>query len=120
MPKKRRIPGLSPNPMTNLIVTDIALRGVGRLTRHFTEKALLRTRYGSEDAEKVVEGRTMAQTLAAVAIARIATRSLPGAAIVGTGVLAKALYDRSRGKRQARSEGRKQLRSRMARAEKQN
>ncbi|AKM09830.1 hypothetical protein [Croceicoccus naphthovorans] len=115
---KRRIPGLSPNPMTNLIVTDIALRGAGRLARHFTEKALLRTRYSKDDAEKVVEGRSMAQTLAAVAVARIATRSLPGAAIVGSGILAKSLWDRSRGKRTARSEGRKQMRERMANAEK--
>ena len=103
--------------MTNLIVTDIALRGAGRIARHFTEKALLRTRYSREDAEKVVEGRSMAQTLAAVAVARIATRSLPGAAIVGGGILAKALWDRSLGKRSARSEGRRQIRERMAQAD---
>ncbi|WP_066555364.1 hypothetical protein [Croceicoccus bisphenolivorans] len=115
---KRRIPGLSPNPMTNLIVTDIALRGAGRLARHFTEKALLRTRYSREDAEKVVEGRSMAQTLAAVAVARIATRSVPGAIIVGAGILGKSFYDRTVGTREARSEGRKQIREQMERSEK--
>ncbi|WP_240654534.1 hypothetical protein [Croceicoccus ponticola] len=104
--------------MTNLIVTDIALRGAGRLARHFTEKTLLRTRYTKDDAEKVVEGRSMIQTLAAVAVARIATRSLPGAIIVGTGILGKTLLDRSKGKREARAEGEKQMRERMANAEK--
>lgn len=114
---KRRIPGISPNPVTNLILTDIALRGAGRLARNFTEKALLRTRYDKQTAEKVVKGRSMAQTLAAVAVARIATRSVPGAIIVGSGVLAKALYDRSKGKREARTEGREELRERVERAE---
>jgi len=114
---KRRIPGLSPNPWTNLIVTDIALRASGRLARHFTEKALLRTRYSREEAEKVVEGRTMSQTLASVAIARIATRSLPGALIVGGGILGKALFDRASGKRNSRSTGRTKLRDRMENAE---
>ncbi|WP_240704679.1 hypothetical protein [Croceicoccus sediminis] len=118
MPKRRKLPGLSPNPMTNLIVTDIALRGVGRITRRLTEKALLRTRYSSEDAEKVVAGRSMAQTLVSVAIARVATRSIPGALIVGTGILGKTLWDRSMGKTGARIEGRKQMQERMEQAEK--
>lgn len=118
MPKRRKLPGLSPNPMTNLIVTDIALRGVGRITRRLTEKALLRTRYSREDAEKVVAGRSMAQTLVSVAIARVATRSIPGALIVGTGILGKTLWDRSMGKTGARIEGRKQMQERMENAEK--
>lgn len=118
MPKRRKIPGLSPNPMTNLIVADIALRGVGRLTRRMTEKALLRTRYTQEDADRVVDGRSMAQTLVSVAIARVATRSIPGALVVGTGILGKTLWDRSKGKRGARIEGRKQMQDRMENADK--
>ncbi len=115
---KRRLPGLSPNPMTNLIVTDIALRGAGRLTRHFIEKGLLRTRYTKGDAEKVVEGRSMAQTLASVAIARVATRSIPGALLVGAGLVGKTLFDLSKGKREARAEGKRQIRERIVQAEK--
>lgn len=115
---KRRIPGLSPNPMTNLIVTDIALRGAGRIARHIAEKTLLRTRYSKEAADKVVEGRSMVQTLASVAVARIATRSVPGALIVGAGILGKTLYDHAKGRREARIEGRKQIRDQMERADK--
>lgn len=45
---------------------------------------------------------TAAQSLAALAIARIATRSLGGAALVSTGLIAKALYDRSQKRRALR------------------
>jgi len=115
---KRRLPGISPNPMTNLIITDIALRGAGRLTRRFLEKGLLRTRYAKDDADRVVEGRSMAQTLASVAIARVATRSVPGAFLVGAGLLGKTLYDMSKGKREARAEGQRQIRERINQADK--
>lgn len=115
---KRRLPGISPNPMTNLIITDIALRGAGRLTRRFLEKGLLRTRYAKNDADRVVEGRSMAQTLASVAIARVATRSVPGALLVGAGLLGKTLYDMSKGKREARAEGQRQIRERISQADK--
>ncbi|MDR7101409.1 hypothetical protein [Croceicoccus sp. BE223] len=115
---KRRLPGISPNPMTNLIITDIALRGAGRLTRRFLEKGLLRTRYAKDDADRVVEGRSMAQTLASVAIARVATRSVPGALLVGAGLLGKTLYDMSKGKREARAEGQRQIRERINQADK--
>ena len=38
----------------------------------------------------------MAQTLVGTALARIATKSVPGAIVVGGGMLAKALYERRR------------------------
>lgn len=115
---KRKIPGLSPNPMTNLIVTDIALRSAGRLMRHLTEKTVLQARYSKDKAGKVVEGRSLAHTLAAAAVARVATRSIPGALIVGAGILGKTLYDHTRDKRAAEAEGRQQIRKQIARAEK--
>jgi hypothetical protein len=45
------------------------------------------------------------QTLVGTAVARLATRSIPGALIVGGGLLAKTLYDRSKDHREARAEG---------------
>ncbi|MBC2670760.1 hypothetical protein ACFOON_05970 [Novosphingobium piscinae] len=44
------------------------------------------------------KGRSLGQTLLGTAAVRIATRSVPGAIIVGGALLAKTLYDRKRGK----------------------
>ena len=44
----------------------------------------------------------MGQTLVGTALARIATRSVPGAIVIGGGLLAKTLYDRRRGKAAAK------------------
>jgi hypothetical protein len=99
------IHGPSPNPMTNLIIADVALRGGGRLLRHVVERTVLGVKYTPEKARDIVKGRGMAQTLLGTAVARIATRSVPGALLVGGGLLAKALYDRSKDRREAKAEG---------------
>ena len=95
----------SPNPMTNLLLADIALRGGGRILRHVVERTLLSTQYPSGKAKAIVKGRSMTQTLVGTALARVATRSVPGALVVGGGLLAKTLFDRRRGKAAARAEG---------------
>jgi len=99
-----KVPPPSPNPMTNLILADIALRAGGQLLRHTVERGLLGPVVGKGKAKKLIKGRSMAQTLVGTAIARMATRSVPGAIIVGGGMLAKTLYDRRR-TREARLEG---------------
>jgi hypothetical protein len=101
----RNTDGPSPNPMTNLVIADIAMRGGGRLLRHAIEKTLLGTKYTPDKAHDIVKGRSMTQTLLGTAIARMATRSVPGAIIVGGGLIAKTLYDRSKDRRAARTEG---------------
>lgn len=98
-------PAASPNPMTNLIITDIALRSGGQLMRHALERTLLGVRYTDRKAKDIVKGRSMAQTLIGTAVARIAMRSVPGAILVGGGLLAKTLYDRSKDRRAAEAEG---------------
>ena len=98
-------PAPSPNPMTNLIIADLALRGGGQLLRHAVERTLLGAVYSRAEAKNLVKGRSMAQTLIGTAIARIAVRSVPGAIVIGGGLLAKTLYDRRRGKGAARAEG---------------
>ena len=100
-----KTPSPSPNPMTNLVLADFALRGGGQLLRHAVERTLLGAKYSKEDARNLVKGRSMTQTLVGTALARIATRSVPGALLVGGGLLAKTLYDRRKGKAAARSEG---------------
>ena len=86
----------SPSPMTNLILADVLLRAGGSLLRRTVETGVLGQAHGKNKAKQIVKGRSMAQTLIGTAIARIATRSVPGAIIVGGGLLAKTLYDRRR------------------------
>jgi len=103
------IKGPSPNPMTNLVIADIALRGGGRLLRHLVERSLLGLKYSPDKARNIVKGRGMAQTLIGTAVARVATRSVPGALLIGGGLLAKTLYDRSRKRGEAEAEGAKEV-----------
>ena len=91
--------------MTNLILTDLLLRGGGQIMRHAVEASLLKTKYDKTKAKKIIAGRSLTQTLVATAVARIATRSVPGMILVGGGTLAKLLYDRSRDKRAAQADG---------------
>lgn len=103
--KVREAHGPSPNPATNLILADIAIRGGGRLLRHTVERTLLGVKYPPDKARDIVKGRNMMQTLLGTAVARVATRSVPGALIVGGGLLAKTLYDRSRSRAEAEAAG---------------
>lgn len=103
------VAGPSTNPSTNLIIHDIALRSVGRFVRLTLEKGLLSRRYDRKQAKAIVENRSLIHTLAAYGVTKLATRSLPGAAVVGGGLLAKTLYDRSKSRRASQRAGDKAL-----------
>ena len=107
--KLAKVEGPSPNPMTNLILTDLLLRGGGQIMRHAVEASLLKTKYDKGKAKKIIAGRSLTQTLLATAVARIATRSVPGMILVGGASVAKLLYDRSKDQREARVEGQKAI-----------
>ena len=109
------VAGPSTNPATNLIIHDIALRSAGRLSRMAVEKAVLGKQYGTKFAKEAVENRSMLQTLAAYGATKVATRSVPGALVVGTGLALKVLFDRSQSKRKARREGDRSLRRQAGR-----
>ena len=104
------MPGPSPNPATNLLIHDILLRSVGRLSRQTVEKALLGKRYGKDFAKEAVENRSMLHALAAYGVTKVATKSIPGFALVSSGLIAKTLFDRSQSKRRARRDGEQTLR----------
>jgi hypothetical protein len=106
--------GPSPNPMTNLVIADVALRGGGQLLRHAVERTLLGAKYNPEKAKAIVKGRSMTQTLVGTALARVATRSVPGMILVGGGLLAKTLYDRSKSRSAAKAEGEQALAEQVA------
>ncbi len=101
--------GPSPNPATNLILADIAIRGGGRLLRHAVERTLLGVKYPPGKARDIVKGRSMIQTLVGTAAARLATRSVPGALLIGGALIAKTLYDRGKNPVEAEAEGEAQI-----------
>lgn len=96
----------SPNAKTNLVVADIVLRSGGVIVRNGLERGLLGANYAPKKAAQILKGRTLGQTLVGAAIAKIATKSVPGAILVGGGLLAKTLFDRRKG-RLAQLEGEK-------------
>ena len=104
-----KVPGPSPNPATNVLIAEILVRSGGRLARRAMEKGLLKARFEPEQAVGIIEGRGLAHTLVSTTVARVATRSVPGALLVGGGLLAKTIYDRSISRRKARRRGRQQL-----------
>jgi hypothetical protein len=104
-----RVPGPSPNPATNVLIAEILVRSAGRLFRRSMEKGLLKARFEREQAVAIIEGRGLAHTLVSTTVARVATRSVPGALLVGGGLLAKTLFDRSISRRKARRRGKRQL-----------
>ena len=104
-----KVPAPSPNPMTNLILTDLVLRGGGQIMRQAVERTLLGAKFSPGKAANIVKGRSMSQTLISTAIARVAMRSVPGAILVGGALLAKTLYDRARSPHEAKVEGDKAI-----------
>jgi len=86
----------SPDPLTNLVIADIVLRGAGSLLRQRLEKGLLTGQLDGERAKRLVEGRGMVSALALWGASRLATRSPVGLALVAGGLAAKVLYDRGR------------------------
>lgn len=104
-----KVPGPSSNPATNLLILDIAMRGVSMIVGRGVEKGLLRTRYHGEKAADIVKNRTMVQSLAATGAARIATRSVPGFLLVAGGLLAKAVIDRGFSRRESVRQGERRL-----------
>ena len=108
--RKDPVPGPSTNAATNLIINDILLRSVGRLSRQTLEKLVLGRQYGKEFAKDAVENRSIIHTLAAYGVTKVATKSVPGAVAVTGALMLKVLFDRSQSRRQARRKGRKMLR----------
>ena len=90
-----------PNPVPNLVLADLALRGGGALLRRAVEKGLLTPKMGKAGAESRIKSRSMVETLISTALARVATRSVPGAIVIGGGMLAKTLYDRRKARAKA-------------------
>lgn len=103
--KSEGIPGPSENQATNFMMADIAIRAGSYLARRGVEKALLAGRYGKETAKEIVANKTLGQTAISFVLARVATRSVPGAILVGGGALAKTLLERRKSRLHSKAEG---------------
>ncbi|WAT17673.1 hypothetical protein OZN62_12255 [Aurantiacibacter sp. MUD11] len=106
---KAPVPGPSENPATNLLLADVVMRMGSYMLRSGVEKAFLKGRYGKETASEIVDNRSLKWTLGSVVLAKFATRSIPGMALVSTGILGKLLYDHSKTRRANRAKGDAQL-----------
>ena len=75
--RTEHVAGLSPNPATNLLAADIAMRIASQAMRHLAEKGMLSRRYGKGGADAIVSKRSLSASLAGYALTRVATRSVP-------------------------------------------
>lgn len=103
------VAGPSDNPATNLLLAEIAMRAGSTVLRRVVERGLLKGRYGKDTARDIIGNRSLKRTLATTAVSRFATRSVPGALIVGTGLAAKLLFERSQSRRKAKRAGDRNL-----------
>ncbi len=101
--RKRAFPAPSTNPVTNVLIADVVLRSVDRIARGAVEKTLLKQDSSTQAEGGVLEQRSILSTAALYGAARIASRSVPGALLVGGGLLAKTLYDRGRARNAAKA-----------------
>lgn len=96
-------PDLSPSPKTNMLIRDVLLASASLLARKLLDRefaAKQEQRVSAKGAARSAGGkRTMLHTLVTRRATKIATRSLPGAAAIGSALLVKTLYDRGRAKR---------------------
>ena len=83
-------------PTTNLLIADIVLSAAsGLLHKDVNRRVSAAEREPSNNA-RAVDGRTILTTLALYSASKIATRSVPGLALVAGGLVLKALYDRGK------------------------
>ncbi|MDG6078893.1 hypothetical protein E3U23_06765 [Erythrobacter litoralis] len=107
--KTAKMPGPTHNPATNLMMADVAIRAGSYVVRRAIEKGMLRGRYGKSTAKDIVKNKSLGATLMSFGLAKLATKNLPGAVIVGGGALAKTLYDRRQSKKGQQHEGDREL-----------
>jgi hypothetical protein len=85
------------NPVVGMIVADVALRAGQNLVRRSLERGLMKGQaIPTTKPGHVIRGRTLTETVVGTVLAEVARRSVPGAILVGGGLVAKTLRDRAR------------------------
>ena len=90
------LPLPSPVAGTNLVIADIVLRAAGGMLRNRMERGLLAKSYDKAKADKLVDGRGLATSVALWGASHLARRSPIGLAVVAGGLAAKVFYDRGK------------------------
>jgi hypothetical protein len=85
-------PGVRLSPIATLILADAAVRAGQALVRRGVEQGLLKG--DSAQTGRVLRGRTIRETVIGTVLAEVARRSVPGAILVGGGLIAEALRNR--------------------------
>jgi len=93
--------------VANILLVDILLRTGLRLGRRQIEKGLLQRNFTRRQARRIISGRPLSKSLVSIIASRIATRSVPGAMLVGGGILAKLMIDARKSARKADGHGEK-------------
>ncbi|WP_298469053.1 hypothetical protein [uncultured Erythrobacter sp.] len=87
----------SPNPATNLLIADILVRGASTMFRQNIEQRVAKASADNEEqAQELLDGRTLLTTLALYGASKLATKSPVGLGIVAGGLVLKTLYDRGK------------------------
>lgn len=73
-------------------IADFAVREGKAVAERAIDRRLASAGYSKKDVRKIVERKGFGKRMVAAAIARLATRSVPGALLVGGGLIAKALF----------------------------
>jgi len=109
-PKPRRVSRAmpSPNPNTNLMITDIVVRGSGLFLRRKLKDRMLLEEYDPEQVTKFKDGKGLLRTVSLFGASRLASGSLPGLVLVAGGLAAKTIYDRGKARQLRRRRTRKQ------------
>jgi hypothetical protein len=99
--------GLSPDPATNLLLAGLALRGGEKLVRYAVQKLVLGGQVTASGGAKVSRagGSGIARAAVGTVLTRIATRSVPGAILVGGAMLAKTLHERRKAVQRSEDDG---------------
>ncbi len=97
---------------TGLLISDVLMRSGGRVLRMAVDKGMLQSGFDPKLAKTIVKNRTLGQSLVTLGISKVMTRSLPGAVLVGGGLVAKTLFDRSQSRRASRRAEQKALKQR--------
>ena len=93
-----------PKPETRALVTDVALRTVGRVMRQSANRKVVGSLISGQ-ARRAAKRGGLTSSLVGVIAARIATRSVPGALLVGGVLAVKAVRDYKRVQKEQAEDG---------------
>ncbi len=96
--------GAGRKTVVNILLVDILLRTGLRLGRRQFEKTLLRRNFTRQQARRIISGRPLTKSILSIVASRVASRSVPGAMLIGGGILAKLLFDARKTAKKAQPE----------------